>query len=99
MIHDHLVNSHNESGSLCVEKLVAYYFGGLKDYTKINNNRSCTTTFQGFISSNQNLYYLQNTRNIVRSTVKFFPLWFCMERYTKRKIQIYISQSKEKKQD
>lgn len=48
VVHDHCVNSHNKSGSLCVEKLVAYHFGGLKHYTKINNNRSCTTTFQYF---------------------------------------------------
>ena len=44
------------------EKLVADHFGEqpLKNETKINSNKSCSTKFQEFISSVQNLRYLQD---------------------------------------
>ena len=55
MMHDHVENFH-VVGSLSEEKLPADHFWGLR-INQINNSKSCSTTFQEFISSVYNLIH------------------------------------------
>ena len=57
----------------------------------INNNRSCPTEFQEFISSVQNSDYLQNTRNTYEVQLSYFQWGFAWNVTLKEKYNFLLN--------